>query len=300
MAEKPKVIPDTKMLEVGTSNVCNLRCKTCVRNWEEYRKVPPVYLALSQFVLILSRFSALKIVQFCGFSEPTLNKDIPEMIRHAKERGVPHVEMFTNGTRLVGDVARKIAGSGLGLLRVSIDGGDKETYFKSRGANLDKVLSNVAKFATDSGIPVRVESVLSQSTFPSAHKLPQVAAAAHATQLAIRPLDGQDARVHVNRVSSLDGLKKLKTQLLSSCGELGIKLVMPLPGDLETQNHCTAWEEVYVSEEGYFYSCYLLQRQIMGNLLTESLEEIKQRGTAIGSGDYFKNCSCNYALTVRK
>ena len=101
----------TRMVEFNTSNVCNLKCVTCVRNWEEYKQPDPIYLSLANFAIALNRFSDLEIVQFCGFSEPTLNNELPEMIKFSKAAGVGHVEMFTNGTRLVGDMAKRISQS---------------------------------------------------------------------------------------------------------------------------------------------------------------------------------------------
>lgn len=286
----------TRMVEFNTSNVCNLKCITCVRNWAEYKQPDPLFLSLAQFEVILSRFSDLEIVQFCGFSEPTLNKELPEMIRSAKTAGVGHVEMFTNGTRLTGRMANGIAQSGLNLLRISIDGGDEDTYFKSRGTKLSKILSNVSTFTDESGIPVRVESVLSQMTAPAARKLPEVATTAHAKQLAIRLLDGQDNDVQRHSFANPDNLRALKEDLIASCEERGIKLVMSLPGDEGAQSRCTVWEEVYVNEKGEIVPCYLSQGRNAGSLLTHTLEEVKAQNLSTGDGDFFKDCNCNWSL----
>lgn len=297
----PQTNPEvkTRMVEFNTSNVCNLKCVTCVRNWEEYEQPDPLFLSLAQFETALNRFSDLEIVQFCGFSEPTLNKELPEMIIAAKNAGVGHVEMFTNGTRLVGNMANRIAQSGLNLLRISIDGGDEETYFKSRGTKLGKILSSVSSFADMSGIPVRVESVLSQMTAPAARKLPEIATAAHAKQLAIRLLDGQDKDVQKHSYANPNNLSALKEDLTASCKERGIKLVMPLPGDDEAQSRCTAWEEVYVNEKGEIVPCYLSQGRNAGSLLTHTLEEIKAQNLSTGDGDFFKDCNCNWSLVAQ-
>lgn len=289
----------TRMVEFNTSNVCNLKCVTCVRNWEEYQQPDPLFLSLANFEIVLSRFSDLEIVQFCGFSEPTLNKELPEMIKSAKKSGVGHVEMFTNGTRLTGRMARDIAQSGLNLLRISIDGGDEDTYFKSRGTKLSRILANVSTFTDISGIPVRVESVLSQMTAPAARKLPEVATAAHAKQLSIRLLDGQDKDVQKHSFANPDNLRALKEDLTVSCEGRGIKLVMPLPGDEGAQSRCTAWEEVYVNEKGMIVPCYLSQGRNAGSLLTHTLEEVKAQNLSTGDGDFFRDCNCNWSLVTQ-
>ena len=291
-----------RMVELNTSNVCNLRCSTCVRSWDEFEQPAPVFLTLAQFDAILNRFPGLPKLQICGFSEPTLNKNVPAMIRHAKAMGVQHVEMFTNATLLVGDIAQRLAKSGLDLLRVSIDRGDPETYRRIRGADLQKVTHNVHDFAEKSGIPVRMESVLSKYAFQSADKLPDVAHAAGATSLAIRLLDGQDSDVGTHSVYDPDYLAGLKKRLMESCKALGIELIMALPGEEDFPSRCTAWDEVYVDEQGGVVPCYLLKDRVAGNLLETPYEVIQQSQRAAheeereSNGGFLQGCCCNWAL----
>lgn len=294
-----------QMVELNTSNVCNLKCLTCVRGWEGFQQPRPKYMTLAEFVVVLSRFPGLPKLQICGFSEPTLNNDVPDMIRHAKGMEVPFVEMFTNGTRLREKMAERLATSGLDLLRVSIDGGDEATYHMVRGANLHSVTANVKAFANASGIPVRMESVLSKYTFASAGGLPDVAESAGAKTLAIRLLDGQDRNVAAHHVNYKPALITLKMGLEQACMSKNIQLVMPLPGEEGVMSGCTAWEEVYVDERGRLSPCYMTREQVVGSLLQSTFGEVRRNGgkaydaqkTLIGGTS--QDCSCGYALLVQ-
>ena len=293
------------MVELNTSNLCNLRCLTCVRSAPEFQQPRPIRLSLAQFDVILSRFPGLEKLQICGFSEPTLNRDVPEMISHAKIAGIPHVEMFTNATILNGDIAKRLATSGLDLLRVSIDGGDSETYRRVRGANLAKVTSNIRNFTEMSGVPVQMEAVLSRYTMESALGFPDIASALGARSLAIRLLDGQDSNLTQDLIYDPTYLKGLKQELAILCQKLGIELVMPLPGEQDFPSQCTVWSEVYVNERGELQPCCLLKDRVVGNLLQSTFEEIRDKQQAAllaereQNGGFLDECCCNMSLLIQ-
>gem|GEM_PF-6746877 len=297
--------PDVGMVEMNISNLCNLECLTCVRHAPDYIQPEPVLLNLQQFKVIVERFPELPKLQICGFSEPTMNKDLPEMITFAKESGVKHVEMFTNGTLLTEKMTSRLAKGGLDLLRTSIDGGDAETYRRVRGADLNKVIKNVRHFAEQTSVPVRMESVLSAHVANSVEKLPDVAAAVGAKWLSIRLLDGQDHNLEANSMYEPSYLKSLKEKLGSSCEKYGIELIMALPGEQDFASRCTAWDEVYVDETGGLVPCYLSGTKPVGNLLESTFDEIwETQGQQFLSqkedgGGFLDSCSCNYALVAQ-
>jgi MoaA/NifB/PqqE/SkfB family radical SAM enzyme len=79
---------------------------------------------------------------------------------------------------LDGETAAAIATSGLGELKVSIDGGSAEDveYLRS-GASMERILGNVARFTSmGSGVRASFYSVLNRRNAGSAHLLPAVAA----------------------------------------------------------------------------------------------------------------------------
>ncbi len=100
------------------------------------------------------------------------------MIRTCVEHGIRETIVHTNGMLLSGATAEELAASGLGELRVSIDGGTAEEMDYLRdGASLRTVLENVRRFV---GMKSRTRTafymVLNRKNHASAPLLPTLAA----------------------------------------------------------------------------------------------------------------------------
>src|SRR5260370_20211443 len=88
-------LPEEIYLE--TTNRCNLRCRTC----PQYFGMPEDDADLTPDGVrrILSQFPTVRRVVLHGIGEPLLNRELPEIIGAAKERGA-HVLFNTNGLLL--------------------------------------------------------------------------------------------------------------------------------------------------------------------------------------------------------
>ncbi len=136
-------LPDEIYLE--TTNRCNLRCRTC----PQYFGMPEDDADLTPDGVrrILSQFPTVHRVVLHGIGEPLLNRELPEIIASAKERGA-HVLFNTNGLLLRPPLTEPLVLSGLDELRVSIDSASQETYKLVRGVNgFDRIVRNVRRFA---------------------------------------------------------------------------------------------------------------------------------------------------------
>lgn len=81
----------------------------------------------------------------CG--EPLLRRDMPAMIRYAKEQGIRNVGITTNGTLLNTAMRRHLVQAGLDQLEVSLDAATPGTYEKIRQAPLfDLVVGNTLSY----------------------------------------------------------------------------------------------------------------------------------------------------------
>jgi radical SAM protein with 4Fe4S-binding SPASM domain len=129
---------------IEVTNHCNLLCETCPRTFVAYEE--PKTLAWDDFVRIVEQFPAMERAVLHGIGEPLLNKELPRMIAHLKERGVT-VLFNTNATLLNEIWSRNLIAAGLDELRVSIDGADPKTYALIRGAPLlHKLVANLKRF----------------------------------------------------------------------------------------------------------------------------------------------------------
>src|SRR5436309_6500018 len=79
------------------ANRCNSLCATCpltISPQEEARQ-----LSLDEFVALVAQLPDLRRAVMQGIGEPLLNRELPAMIRHLKDRGV-YVVFNTNATLL--------------------------------------------------------------------------------------------------------------------------------------------------------------------------------------------------------
>jgi len=125
---------------------CNLTCRTCQRDtWDE----SPGQMSSSVFQRVLDGIRAASpppAVVFGGFGEPLLHPDLTDWVASVK-RLKARVELITNATLLVEDVARKLIDGRLDMLWVSLDGATPDGYARVRtGVELSRVLEHVKKF----------------------------------------------------------------------------------------------------------------------------------------------------------
>ena len=117
---------------IEVNSACNMDCPLCFAN-----AGPGFNLTLSEVEEILDNLVRTEgnpeVVQFSG-GEPSIHPHILEMMRAAKERGIRHVMLNTNGKRIANE-DRFLAG--LAELRPSIyfqfDGFEERTYQVIRG-----------------------------------------------------------------------------------------------------------------------------------------------------------------------
>ena len=94
-------------------------------------------------------------LQFSG-GEPTVRKDLPELVRMARELGFRHVEVNTNGVVLSQsiDFCKALADAGVSTIYLQFDGLTSEVYRFTRGKDLldvkIKALENCRKAGLDS------------------------------------------------------------------------------------------------------------------------------------------------------
>jgi len=86
----------TILAVIDITNRCNARCPTCFASADrkkEYIFEPTI----EEIDFMLDSIAGdVKAMQLTG-GEPTLRPDLPEIILHAKQRGINHIEINTNG-----------------------------------------------------------------------------------------------------------------------------------------------------------------------------------------------------------
>lgn len=138
--------PPTLVIE--PSSYCNLECPMCARQYRA-AQMKNGNMSLDAYTRLLDDVKGhILFLLFFGYGEPLLNRDLPQMIRLAKQNDI-FVVLSTNGLLLKKELADRLLDYPPDLLIVSLDAVDKETYSEYRvGGDFDQVLANI-KYLSD-------------------------------------------------------------------------------------------------------------------------------------------------------
>jgi len=134
------------MLQIEPTSRCNLSCLLCPAGRNELNRERRD-MTLEEFRLVVDDMERwLLFLILWDWGEPFMNRQLPDMIRYASERGIKTVTS-TNGHFLQDEAyVEAILKSGLSTLIVAIDSLSPESYqvYRKRG-KLDRVLAGLQK-----------------------------------------------------------------------------------------------------------------------------------------------------------
>lgn len=145
----PIVSSPPQHIGLPVTDRCNLSCKMCRRKlYLEKGILDKKDLSLSLIEIVIEKIkNKVKFFNIsAGYGEPLLHKNVVEIIKKIKESGLK-VILFTNGTLLNKEMARKLLMNGLDIIIFSFEGYDPKEYERVRvGAKYWKVLENIKYF----------------------------------------------------------------------------------------------------------------------------------------------------------
>lgn len=149
--KKRRSFPFVVLVEV--TNDCTLDCIMCPHS---QLKEKIGYMPFDLFKKVIdecSRRYSLGELVFSGIGEPFLHPQILEMIKFAKNKGIPKVRLVTNAIFLTKQKTEEILeDSGLDEIHFSLDALTEETYQKiKRSSNFQTVQGNIAHFLNQKG-----------------------------------------------------------------------------------------------------------------------------------------------------
>jgi MoaA/NifB/PqqE/SkfB family radical SAM enzyme len=133
-------------VEIELTNRCNLACIQCLRS----RGLKPYELgdiAFGDFQRVLAQFPWTTNLCLNGFGEPLLHERFFDVVAWSR-RALPgaKIVIYSNGMLLDDAVARRLPGSGLTELNVSIDAALPSTYQRvRRGGELERVHEGIRR-----------------------------------------------------------------------------------------------------------------------------------------------------------
>lgn len=127
---------------IDVTNRCNLQCPICFANSAVSGYVyEPSKEDIQNMLQTLSQIKPIppNALQFSG-GEPTVRKDLPDIIRMAKEHGFDHIEINSNGIKLAESVeyCQELLDAGVSTIYLQFDSIKPEPYLITRGRDLLK------------------------------------------------------------------------------------------------------------------------------------------------------------------
>lgn len=139
----PMIPPRIPLYFIEVTNTCNLNCDFCPRN-DLSRGTG--YMEFDLFKLVIKKIKKMgaRYVNLNRFGESLMHPQFVQMLRYAKNEGIPNIGLVTNGQLLSPEIIEDIVDAGIDRVNVSLDTLDKVKYEKTRkGAKLDKTINNL-------------------------------------------------------------------------------------------------------------------------------------------------------------
>jgi cyclic pyranopterin phosphate synthase len=131
------------IMRISITHDCNFECFFCHMEGEDpYSKE---YLTPEEIGIVAEAASRLGVKRFkITGGEPTLRRDLPEIIEEIRRRaGAEDISMTTNGV-LLEMLAKKLRDAGLDRVNISLHSVDLDKFYKITGARLlDRVLRGI-------------------------------------------------------------------------------------------------------------------------------------------------------------
>ncbi len=125
---------------IDVTNRCNLLCPVCFANAAVSKKLyEPSYEEIRQMLRNLRNNKPVPApaIQYAG-GEPTMRKDLVDLVKLATEEGFTHVQIATNGLKLASnpELPGELKEAGLNTVYLQFDGVTEESYIKIRNRDL--------------------------------------------------------------------------------------------------------------------------------------------------------------------
>lgn len=175
--KKPLVAPFTSLpvlSELAVTYRCNFRCSFCYAGINCTRDAASTELSTAELkeLIYKIRFQAqVPSISFTG-GEPTLRKDLPDLIAYAKEIDM-RVNLISNGYLIDENLAKAMKNAGLDSAQLSLEGVTEETHDAIVGVKgAYQQLLKAVKHLEAEGIRVHTNTTLSLENVDEVERLP--------------------------------------------------------------------------------------------------------------------------------
>ena len=296
-----------KYIEVSPVGACNHRCTFCAVDYIGYKSI------FMDFEKYKASIDSMKdkgcgSIMFAGEGEPLLHPEISKFVNYTKEQGKIDTSFTTNAFKLSRNFFEE-ALDNVSWIKVSFNGGDRETYSKihrTSPADFDKVVDNIRSavaYKNSNGLNTAfgMQTLLLPDNKDSIHDLCQLATDIGVDYVVIKPYS-QHKLSNTKQYENIDytqylGLEEELAQYNSA--NFNVILRINTINNWISQNqdrycHCyatpSAWS--YIMADGAVYSCsaYLLDERFkLGNINDQTFAEIWESENRLEHANFILN-----------
>jgi molybdenum cofactor biosynthesis enzyme MoaA len=307
----PSRLDPPRLVQIEVTNRCDLFCRTCTR-----LKLPDLGdMGFEDFTRLVDALGPVDTLWLSGQGEPLLHPDLPRMVRYCAGRRISHTVLHTNAMQLHGRALEELSVSGLGELRVSLDGGTAAPVeYLREGADWERILANTTAWTKLSPTEATFYVLLNQKNHDSIPLLPAVARRCGVRRInLVETVPFRDTsterEVYDRREYQFTGLpaatrRRTLTLLRRAAREHGVKVSIDLKWH---RRHCQEpWRKLYIDFRGNVTPCCRIHHEVMvGNILTDGLDRVWNgpalqawRRSILNRGDHPRICveRCNLGI----
>ncbi len=214
---------------------CNFRCRMCYFSSEDRRqKLKGSFKSedLNRIAEVIFP-QALKLQIGCG-AEPTIFKHNVDIVRVAKQYGVPYISFTTNANLLVEDEIHNLLEAGLNEFTISLHGVEQETYeYMMKGGSYD-IFMNVLRVISKKKLEfphckIRVNYTANDQNVEELSRFFKVFEDISIDILQVRPIQdiGGEIKSIQNKVAFNQKFNEIITTLRLECQNKKIMLIAP-------------------------------------------------------------------------
>ena len=276
------------------NNKCNLRCRMCGFSDPRVASLPGYDLPRWLYDRIAAEvFSRASYLCLSLMTEPFMTRDFPDRLAAVRDYGVPFSDLITNGTLLNDVTIAKIIDARISRIIVSIDGGTREIFEAVRtGARFDVVIDNFKRLQTmrrsrNAALPrLRVNHVLSEINVDHFDAFLALMESLEVEAVAVRTVSRMsNAEVQESTDPVFwDKIRAARVRLAAFCKRTGIAdaaflrdrhSAIDLFTDAGDKLICRVpWTTLAIHPNGDVYPCMAWSRPRIGNLATQTFDEI--------------------------
>ncbi len=272
-----------RFIIIDPTNRCNCKCSICYRNFHEIEETD---LSINDFYKMKSFLRNAIEINLMGTGEAFLNKDFIKMARICKIYG-SYTILSSNGMLIKNNLE---AVNFIDNLKISFDGGTKETFEKIRvGAKFDRVIENIKIINSLKKKPVlHLDVRVSKQNIGELPEIVKIAQNLDIKEVYFMPVYPMVESMRQILLSNEDSrqFEQIRDQVMSLGSKFGIICTFgfsigenteekkPVEKNGKPHVYCKApWRMIYIESTGKIRPCCVLNKY-MGNINENSIEEI--------------------------